>query len=614
MTVNEHDPEGVAVLDCEPLGYAAVYRVVPPNRGAVCTGTGNDGRNVCQSEVAIFDATTSALGTTEIDNVTGAAWGDHDSDGDLDLYLARESGEANKLFENDDGVFTDVTTGPLGHEPLTMGATWVDYDKDGDLDLYLANKGVGSAAANKMLQNDGGSFVDVTEGLGLGDTGESMTAAWEDYNRDGRVDVFVANAGSSNKLYRNDGESGFTDMLASLTGGWGVAWGDYDNDNDPDLYVTGRLYRNDAGDFTDVTTGPLVVVMGRGCDWGDYDNDGDLDLFVVVDSSLPAYTNKLLRNDGGDVFIDVTQSPLNDYGEGRAVAWADYDNDGDLDIYVTRYNQANRLFRNDGGGNFTDVDNSCLGNPRCQIGGGPCWEGASRTVTWGDYDEDGALDAFVGSTLATTVGDPQGSKLFRNAAGRGNWLHVKLKGYASSREGIGARVRVVSAVNGLSLRSQIREVSGGGYLSHNSLAVEFGLGVDVNADTVEVRWPRGAVSRLTGVAANQQIEVSEPVEDSAEDDQGLRPASTAEYRSHEVRPGSPIVYHLPQRSAVRISLYDVSGRLVRVLLRNAVQDRGNHTVLWDGLDARGLPVKSGVYLYRVQAGLHRDVGRLVYVK
>ena len=322
---------------------------------------------------------------------SGVAWGDYDGDGDLDIYLSHGS-SPNQLFRNEGGgVFVDATSGPLGDSDFGLGVAWGDYDNDGDIDLYLAN----CTTANKLFRNDGGgNFVDATSGP-LGDAACGTGVAWGDFDNDGDLDIYLVNDGSANKLFRNDGGGAFVEATSGPLGdpgnGTAVACADYDNDSDLDIYIVNegsanKLLRNDGGlVFVDVTSGPLGDALnGRGVDWGDYDNDGDLDLYFAN-----VYTgNKLLRNDGGGSFVDVTSGPLADGGHAKGVAWGDYDNDGDLDLFLAKGDGAlraeNRLLRNDGAGSFVDATSGALADSGM-------WSGSSL----GDFDNDGDLDLYV---------------------------------------------------------------------------------------------------------------------------------------------------------------------------------------------------------------------------
>ena len=437
------------------------------------------------------------------EHATGVAWGDYDSDGDQDLYLVT-NGTPHHLFRNDgSATFTDVTVGLLGNAGNGFGAAWADYDNDGDLDLYLSNS---TGQANLLFRNDGGgNFSDATSGP-LGDTGNGTGLAWGDFDNDGLVDLFFGNSAGSNRLLWNLGLAGFVDATATPLdapgNNVGASWADFDNDGDLDLYVTqmvgsNHLFRNDGhGAFVDVTSGPLAGNgNGFAAAWGDFDNDGDLDVYLVNHGQ-----NQLLRNDGatgggGWTFVDVTSASgsLGDPRQGYGAAWGDYDNDGNLDLYISN-NGPNRLFRNAGNGTFTDATTEPLQNLGV----------ASRAVAWADIDSDGGLDLYVASWDGPSV-------LFRNQLTTGShWLEVDLAGTCSNRAGIGARVTVVAAG-----RTQIREIGGGSGYSQCSLTAHFGLEAAGVVDLLQVRWPSGILQTQTAVLADTRIKLVEPLPSTA---------------------------------------------------------------------------------------------------
>jgi parallel beta-helix repeat protein len=331
------------------------------------------------------DVTTMPpLGNTALG--AGFAWVDYDNDDDLDIFVTNR-GASDKVFRNDSltaGGFRNALVWTLLDPDDCRGAAWGDYDDDGDLDLYVSKNG-----SNRLYRNNGSEdFSDVTPSP-LDDSNPGQTVSWADYDNDGDLDLYLVNNGP-NRLFRNDGGA-FTAVaggpLENAAHGMGCGWADYDDDGDLDLYIanydsTNVLMQNQGGGiFVDATTTVLEIPgMSCGVAWGDYDNDGDLDLYVTNNGD-----NVLLRNDRG-TFVDVTSSPIGNGGNGRSAAWGDYDLDGDLDLYVINYAGTNRLFRNEGGGVFTipECAASCVSDNGKGFSGG-----------WGDYDKDGDLDLYV---------------------------------------------------------------------------------------------------------------------------------------------------------------------------------------------------------------------------
>ncbi|MEE9227170.1 MAG: CRTAC1 family protein, partial [Acidobacteriota bacterium] len=481
---------------------------------------------------------------------------DYDADGDVDIYFVNSADlpgyrspapPRNSLYRNDgDWKFVEVTgEAGVGDPGYGMGCTAGDYDNDGDTDLYVVNFG-----ANVLYENLGnGRFREVTGPAGVGDSRWGASAAFADFDGDGNLDLFITNyldyavdrhryCGNYRKgyhsycpdaydpapdvLYRNRGDGSFEDVsvaagVADDNGkGLGVVWGDYDNDGDADLYVANDispnfLYRNNGdGTFTDVALAAGVaygedgkVQAGMGTDFGDYDNDGNLDIFVT---NFDSETNSLYRNSGNGVFSD--QSFLSGLGEvslrflGFGTDFADFDNDGDLDLFVNNghilddiaqyndaigYEEPNQLFENLGDGRFRDA--SAITGDAFRD------ERVGRGSATGDLDNDGDLDLVI-------VNLADGAQLYENIGGGGNhWLVVSLVGRESNRDGIGARIRLIAG----SLE-QVEEVrSGSSYLSQNDMRVHFGLGPATRADLLEIRWPSGRVERLRDLPADRFV-------------------------------------------------------------------------------------------------------------
>ena len=481
---------------------------------------------------------------------------DFDGDGLDDIYAPNTNG-ANALYRNiGDGTFAEMAAAAGVDDPagFGIGGCAADYDNDGDQDLYLSNYG-----ASRLFRNNGDrTFADVTgEVLGIpSETYWEMGCAWGDYDRDGFVDLIVVRYFNGDEpvmvvtegaftvvggleLYHNDGGAAFartTHLLGDgpsgadgkkpgevgnvLGTGFQPGWFDYDNDGDPDLYVVNDLghkvqgnvmWRNDGPadgggwTFVDISeeSGTDANMFGMALAVGDYDLDGYLDFFITNIGE-----NVLFRNNGDGLTFEDAAARVGvrkgDLGVTERVAWGtvffDYDNDADEDLYVVsgflkesgqalRRQQPNLLLRNEGDGTFADLS---------PVSGADD-AGLGRGVAYLDFNQDGCLDLFLSNY-------GQRAKLLKNACDSGGaWLAIRLVGTASNRDGIGARVTLEAG--GV---TQIREVSAGAsQMSQNTMAVHFGLGEAVQADTVTIRWPSGKVQTLTDVPADQRLIVTE---------------------------------------------------------------------------------------------------------
>jgi hypothetical protein len=492
-----------------------------------CSNTGDNADNVTHRVAAHFERIDVPGVTTDHASTGGVSWVDYDGDNDLDLFISNgydvsaevPDGQPNRLYRNDgSGGFVEVTTGALAtSKGISSGHTWGDYDNDGDLDVFIANQ---QDQNNALFRNEGnGTFVSIEDEPLVTDGGHSYTATWVDVDADGWLDLFVANGGMShvgqNSLYRGIGNGHFEkvtdgDLVTDEAATCGIAWGDYDNDGDLDVFLANTgfrppanndvMYRNEgAWAFTRVENVPVVGDSLPSCaaTWVDVDNDLDLDLHVTTMYGL---ANVLYRNDGSGTLSVVEGSPLTlDGGHSYGANWEDYDNDGDVDVVIANWGAGPDVYLNDGHGHFDRAQPSDLGG-HIEFAG---------AVASGDFDMDGDVDVVVGN-WPNRPGSDELNSIYRNRGDGGHWLRVRLRGTTSNRSGIGARV-VVTSQRGGQVVTQMREVTSQmGFRGQSGLLPHFGLGQADDALSLEVRWPSGRISKLEGVAVDQVMDVTEP--------------------------------------------------------------------------------------------------------
>ncbi len=441
-----------------------------------------------------FTDLTEKAGVGHASYGMGAATGDYDNDGDVDLYVTNFG--SNVLYRNNgNGTLTDVTREAGVDDPRwSSSAAFVDYDRDGDLDLFVCNyidftiKGNKRCFAptgepdycspasyrptpDRLFRNDGnGKFLDVTQTSGIGSAfGPGLGVTCADFNGDGLVDIYVANDGAANLLWinKNDGKFEENGLMSGAAygadgvarAGMGVTAGDFDNDGDEDVLVTNltkegsTLYRNQSsqggkGQFDDATiefnlAQPSFLSTGFGVGWFDYDNDGWLDLFAANGA--------------------VTLLP--------ALRGQPYP-----------FHQRNQLFQNEGGKGFREVTNTA--SPALQL------SEVSRAAAFGDVDNDGDTDILV------TNNNGPVRLLLNQAAPRSHWLQVKLTGVKDNRDGIGAKVAVIRK-NAKPLWNRVH--TDGSYLAASDLRVHSGVGGNANVEAVGVIWPNGTREMWTNV-------------------------------------------------------------------------------------------------------------------
>ena len=481
----------------------------------------------------------------------GVASGDYDNDDDIDLFVVRGDVGPNQLYRNDgDNVFSEVAaaagvafTRSATENYRHSGPTFADMDGDGDLDLFLG--GIQGDPCRIFANNGDGTFDDVTVGSGFDLIGapQNVSAAFGDYDIDGDLDLLVThwgtersrqNPGDTEHLWRNDStatqirfvsvsvEAGIAPSIMTLPDprvsdidvdySFSPVFAHLNDDLYPDIVIasdgnTSMVFMNNGdGTFRNETDVDVIQDRsGMGTAVGDYDNDGDLDWFVTSifrqgDGAVPN-GNRLYRNDDGQ-FSDVTETAgVADGGWGWAACFVDLNNDGNLDLYHTNgwpfeldgdfTSDSSRAFMSNGDGTFTNLANELGLADRTQGRGAVC----------ADFDRDGDIDIFLWSNEGSSAGS-----LFRNDANENNYLNVKLRGLPPNTAAIGARIH--ATVGG---STQLRDVMiGSNHISHNPTEQYFGIGNASQVDTLSVEWPDGTTSDLGIVQANQRIVVDHP--------------------------------------------------------------------------------------------------------
>jgi hypothetical protein len=518
-----------ATLGRHPTGVPEAYRI------SIDELSGPD------SAFPHFTNVAPMAGLAHVGLSGGGLTEDFDGDGDLDVLVSSWGlRDSLRYFENvGNGSFVDKTeaAGLIG---LTGGLNLVhaDYDNDGDFDVVVLRgawlREVGRIP-NSLLRNDGtGRFTDVTVSSGLYSRKPTQTAAWADFDRDGHLDLFIGNesgleAPNRSELFRNNGDGTFSDVaneagVAVVGYVKGVTWIDFDNDLDPDLFVSllgapNKLFENRDGHFTDVTAKAGVEKPYRSFPtWAwDFDNDGWEDLLVLsYEATLEDYvsfqlsgnqkadTPRLYRNRGDGSFEDVTLAanldvPLKAMGSN----FGDLDNDGWLDFYAgtgdpdLRMLVPNKMYRNTGT-RFEDVTRP----------GGFGHLQKGHAVSFADIDNDGDQDvhAVMGGALS---GDRFQNVLFQNPGNENHWLSLRLHGHDSNRAGAGARIAVTVVNSSDETRLIHRTVSSGGSFGGSSYRQSIGLGADVADVTLQIRWPSGTVQVFSNVVPDSFYLVDE---------------------------------------------------------------------------------------------------------
>jgi hypothetical protein len=543
----------------------------------------------------------------------GAGFADYDNDGDIDIIIASRTGF--RVFNNNNGYFTDVTQ-QSGIDFTGIGmksVVWGDFNNDGWRDVFLTSWQLGS----RLYKNNGdGTFTNVTaaSGINVPVHYQTVTAAWGDINRDGYIDLYIGNYGNiegagdePNYLFRNNGNGTFTDITtasgtrdSSLKKPLAIVIFDYDMDGWQDIYIAmdkhqrSTLFRNlGNGVFEDVTyfSNTMCFFDAMGIAVGDYNHDGFFDMHV---SNGPP-GNATFRNNGNGTFTDVavpTNTTINKECWGNS--FIDYDNDGWCDLYVTAsagIDMCDVLYKNNRNGTFSNVGfNIGIGDSTYTYG-----------VAKGDYNNDGYPD------ICATMSRDSVTYFYRNNGGANNWIKLKCIGVQSNRDAIGT---VVTSYAGGTRNMQVI-LGGSSYLSSDDVELIIGLGTADKADSIIIIWTNGMVDRSYNIQKGGRYTAIE-----GNGVIGIQPISSEIPYTYQLfqnypnpfNPSTKFRFALPKPGYVTIKVFDITGKLISTVVNHEM-----HAGIFEAdFDASGL--SSGVYFYRLSSGSFSLTKKMILTK
>lgn len=427
----------------------------------------------------------------QIIETIGVQWTDINKDGKQDLFMVGQN--VSGLFKNNGGKFSQLVSNIL--DIALKGAAWADFDNDGDLDVLIFDA---NGKAIFVKNNNSTFIVSSTPPSSAG--GTTQGGIWLDYNNDGKIDAYVIKDGGPNELFKNKGNGEFEDVAVdahvNVSGpARSAVAADFNGDGFADIYVVNfhannKLFINNGnGTFRPASGAPFVGASVQAI-VGDYNNDKRMDILVVNNGGPSA----LFKNTGNDTlgnpkFTKVNVG-INGPTHGSAAAFADFNNDGFLDLVLIQNGAGNILFKNNGNGTFSSVGTVDLNNPR-----------NPTSITTGDFNNDGLIDIMIGDGDSTQT---NGDTLYKNNSAKNHWLEIALQGTKSNRSGITA---IVFIRTGNSFQAQI--VSGGNGQNQDSLVIHFGLGKNTRVDEMDILWSGGTPQRCQNINPDKIVKVKE---------------------------------------------------------------------------------------------------------
>lgn len=524
----------------------------------------------------------------------GISFYDFDNDGWDDITIPASTTSDFQFFRNVNGIFALIDLPISSNGITTKQAIWVDFDNDGDADFF----GVSEEGLIWLYRNDGNSnFVDITNSVGFDGAAQEglWSSSWGDYDNDGFLDVFFSMMSNTQPslLYHNNGDGTFTDVSIEAgieTGGFNTfcsSFFDYDNDGDVDIYLANNscvyqniMYQNNGdGTFTNASeiSNSNLEILAMSTTIDDYDEDGDLDIYITniantCTNETSTVGSAFLSNNGDATFTEIASTNGTSFdGISWGASFLDADNDGDKDLLVA---SNGTLSSNTQTTTYYEQDTDGTYSI-------PTNTGLENDQEWsygsaiGDINNDGFPDVIVLNALNHPI-----YLLENNISNDNSWLKVKLAGVQSNKMGVGALIKVYDGDN----EHHNYTLCGEGYISQNSGAEFFGLGDATSIDAVEVYWPSGTIDRIENVTINQTITIEE----------GQNPLSVTEVDTSQIH-----IYPNPTRSKVyagnvqefnggAYTLYDTLGRIILV-----------HDIDTSSIEVNMTSLKDGVYFLKM---------------